>query len=89
MKELILVSERAQKHGLVHAAREELEILSPASRPSAELQPGLSALSPWAAPSCEAEAVSSVDQGGVSSLEGFQGRFSERGDEQVRKVGAL
>ena len=80
MKELSIVLELAQKHCLIHAAREELQILSPASRPSPELQPGLSALSPWPAPSCEAEAVSSVDQGGVSSLEGFQGRFSEQGE---------
>ena len=53
--------------------------MTPASRPSPELQPGLSALTPRPA-SCEAEAVSSVDQGGVSSLEGFQGRFSEQGE---------
>ena len=53
--------------------------MTPASRPSPELQPGLSVLTPIAA-SCEAEAVSSVDQGGVSSLEGFQGRFSEQGE---------
>ena len=58
--------------------------MSPTSRPSPELQPGLSALAPSPAPSCEAEAVSSVDQGGVSSLEGFQGRFSEQGEMSNR-----